>query len=684
MSILKRTSLTEDIKKRCYVARSRLLLCLLMLFLFSTLALPQGVVPENIQQKVNAIAAQIKPTIVKIYAVIPDYQGGKEIKMEVSGSGTIIHPDGFVLTNYHVAGRASYVRCTLSDGEKIDAYYYAGDPLTDLAIVKLKDNRKFPYARFGDSSRLKVGDWVIAAGSPYALSQSLTLGIVSNNKLVLPEILSPSEEMEVEGENVGSMITWIGHDAPIYAGNSGGPLLNLEGEIVGVNEIKIGLGGAIPGNIAKRVGEELIKNREITRSWLGIEIQPLLTTSKIKEGVLLSGVLKDSPAEKAGLLAGDIILEIGDKKVKVETIEEVPGFNQLTSGLPLDRYTRILLLREGRKMVVFLKPVKRERTYCDTKEIKRLGITARDISAYEMLKLKRDSQEGVVVTSVRPGGPAGEAKPPLGEKDVIAEIEGMKIKNIEELEKYLEGIKGDTSLIVRFDREREKMLTILALREEKEVEPIPYAKKGWLPLAVQSATDDIREKLRLDKRGVIITRVFTEDESFPLKVGDIVVEIEGESLPIRSPADKAVFFERLADYPVGKEIELTIIREGKEQKEKVRLFAEPPRREEMAKYKDSTLGMTVRELCFDDIKKLGEEREGVIVEAIEEGSWASLAALGVGDLILEINGQNVKDIEGFKEMLSRSREEKKDIVLFIERDSKNQFIEIRNLVWEVK
>lgn len=656
----------------------------LFIIFFSHLALPQRVVPEYVQQRVNAIAQQIKPAIVKIYAVIPDYYEGKEIKREVSGSGTIIHPNGFVLTNYHVAGRASYVRCILANGEKVDAYYYAGDPLTDLAIVKLKDERKYPFAKFGDSSKLKVGDWVIAAGSPYALSQSLTLGIVSNTRLVLPEIFSPSEGLEIEGENIGSMITWIGHDAPIYEGNSGGPLLNLEGEIVGVNEIKIGLGGAIPGNIARKVAEELIKNKEITRSWLGINIQPLLATSKMREGVLVAGVLKGSPAEKAGIQPGDIILEIGDKKLKVETIEDVPGFNQLTSELPLDSYTRVLLLHKGRKRVAFLKPVKREKTYCETKEIKRLGITARDISAYEMLELKRDSQEGVVVTSVRPGGPAGEAKPPLAEGDVIREIEGTKVKNIEELTKYLKEIKGETPILIRFERKKENMMTVVRLREEKETETIPYAKKGWLPIEVQSATDDIRDKLNLNRRGVIVTRVFTKDERFPIKVGDIIVEIEGESLPIRSVADKAVFFERLSNYSVGEEVELTILREGKEIKERVKLSAEPPGKGEVAKYKELSLGMTVRELCFDDIKALGEEKEGVIVEEIEEGNWASLARLSVGDLILEINGEKVKDINGFKEMMEKLKADKKDIVFFVERGIEKQFIEIKNLVWEAR
>ncbi|MBC7330335.1 PDZ domain-containing protein [bacterium] len=656
---------------------------LLHLFLFSLVAFPQREIPQSVQEKAKLVAEKIKPSIVKIFAVLPYYQQGKEIKMEVSGSGTIIHPDGYVLTNYHVAGNAKYVRCIMWDGEKIDGEYYAGDPLTDLAIIKLKSDRKFPTAKFGDSSKLRVGDWVIAAGSPYALSQSLTLGIVSNTRLVIPEIFR-GEEVEIEGENVGSMITWIGHDAPIYPGNSGGPLLNLEGEIVGVNEIAIGLGGAIPGNIAKKIAEELIKKKEITRSWLGIEIQPLLTTSRMKEGVLVSGVIKGSPAEKAGILPGDIILQIGDKNVKVATIEDIPEFNQLTSQLPLDGFTRILLLRKGLKRVVFLKPVKRESTYCKTKEIRRLGITARDISLKEAMELKRDSREGVVVTGVRPGGACGEAKPAIMEKDVIVEIDGKKVKNIEDLEKILSEIKGDADVLVRFERKKEKMLTVLHLKEEKETETPPYAKKGWLPISVQSLTDDLRGKLGIKKRGVIVTEVFTKDKAFPLKVGDIIVEINGEGLPIRSPADKAVFFERLTDYSVGEEIELTLMRDGQETIERVRLIEEPRGRDEVAKYKDSNLGMTVRDLCFEDVKEMEEGKEGVIIEGIEEGGWASIAGLGVSDIILEVNGKKAKNVEEFKNTLEELKKAKQDLVFYIERDTEHKFIEIRKQVWEVK
>ena len=639
-------------------------------------------VPEYVQKRVNIVASKIKPVLVKIYAIIPDFYQGREIKNEVSGSGAIIHPDGFIITNYHVAGKARYIRCTLSNGEKIDAYYYAGDPLTDIAIVKLKSNKKFPYAKFGNSSELKVGDWVIAAGSPYSLSQSITLGIVSNTKLVLPEFFFPFNKLEIDGENVGSMITWIGHDAPIYPGNSGGPLLNLDGEIVGVNEIKLGLSGAIPGNIARKIAEKLIKYREVERSWLGIEIQPLLQISEVKRGVLVSGVIENSPAEKSGILPGDIILKVGNKKVNVRTIEDIPSFNQIISGLPVNKQVKVVVYRKGRKKTFFLTPVKRENFYCEVKEIKRIGITGRNISFFESIELGKKDRKGVVVTSVSPGGPAGEAQPPLQKKDIITKINENEIKNVENLLSFLEGIRGETSLLVYFERKKKKMVTVLKIKERKESEIIPQVKKGWLPVCVEAITEETGKKLGIEETGVMITRTFTADKNFPLKCGDIITEIEGESLSVITPDDKEVFFEMLSDYPVGKEIEIGLLRNRKKIKVKVKLLKEPLKKDEVEKYQEPQIELTVRDLCFDDLQTIGMEKEGVIVDEVKEGGWASIAKMAVGDLILRVNNEKVKNVKDFKKIMEKLKREKKDIVFYIERGIHHLFVELRSVIWE--
>src|SRR6185295_5239678 len=204
---------------------------------------------------------------------------GRMKKMRGSGSGAIISAEGHILTNHHVAGRGTRFVCTLSTREEVDATLVGTDALADLAIIKLDlatrrlKDQPLPVAKFGDSDKLRVGDVVLAMGSPGGLSQSITRGIVANREMIVPR---NQIAMTLDGEKVGELVKWIGHDAVMYPGNSGGPLVNLAGEIVGVNEVGIAsLGGAIPSNLAQKVAQELIAKGNITRSWIGLEAQPL-------------------------------------------------------------------------------------------------------------------------------------------------------------------------------------------------------------------------------------------------------------------------------------------------------------------------------------------------------------------------------------------------------------------------
>jgi serine protease Do len=198
--------------------------------------------------------------------------------------------------------------CTLWNREEIEAELIGTDAMTDISVIKLKPDspREFEPVGFGDSTKMRVGDPVLAMGSPMALSQSVTLGIISNIEMIMPRFFGQSR-FRLDGEDVGSLVKWIGHDAPIYGGNSGGPLVNLKGEIIGINEISFGLGGAIPGNLAKQVAETLKANGKIERSWLGVDVQPVFKRAKNKRGVLISGVMDESPADTAGLKSGESI-----------------------------------------------------------------------------------------------------------------------------------------------------------------------------------------------------------------------------------------------------------------------------------------------------------------------------------------------------------------------------------------
>src|SRR2546428_2298372 len=217
-------------------------------------------VPSHLRSQVDAAISKVKPALVRIRVVSAEYSEGREVKIQAVGSGAIITKDGYLITNHHVAGHAKRMFCTLWNREEVEAELVGTDPLTDISVLKLKSEtpREFTPARFGDSSKMRVGDSVLAMGSPMALSQSVTLGIVSNTEMIMPRFFGPFARFKLDGEDVGTLVRWIGHDAPIYGGNSGGPLGNLRREIIGINEISFGLAGAIPGNLAQGVAEQIM------------------------------------------------------------------------------------------------------------------------------------------------------------------------------------------------------------------------------------------------------------------------------------------------------------------------------------------------------------------------------------------------------------------------------------------
>jgi serine protease Do len=641
----------------------------------------------KIREAIDTAVSKVKPALVRIHVVQMNYYGGREVKYEASGSGVIISKDGYVITNHHVAGKAREIVCTLSNKEEVEAERVGTDPLTDITVLKLRSDgdKVYPFAKFGDSSKLKVGDRVLAMGSPLDLSQSVTLGIASNTELVM---LSSSlrSRLTIEGERVGSIVLWIGHDAQIYPGNSGGPLVNLAGEVVGINEIRIGLGGAIPSNIARDVASELIEQGKVTRSSTGLEIQPMLKSSEDKKGALVAGTMDGSPAEKAGFESGDILLSFAGQEIDVRYPEQFPRFMQLASAIPVGSEIDAIVLRDGQEKRLTLVTEERQRAREDTHELKRWGITARDISLMDAKQLKREDRNGVIVYDTRPGGPCDEAKPAIRSGDVITGVNGEPVNNVADLlklaDEITEGQDKPVPATVSFERKTEKYMTVVKVGI-KELQQSPLeVRKAWVPIATQVLTREMAKALDIeDRTGVRVTQVYpgTVAEEVGLQVGDLIVKLDGEPIPASYPEDYEVFPTMVRQYRAGTEAELTVLRGEEELKIAVELPVSSRLEREMKKYRDDRFEFTVRNVAFLDIVRAKWELdvEGVLVHEVAKGGWAALGNLAVGDLVKELDGHAVTGVSSMKELMEEIAERKPEhVVIKVLRGIHTMYIEL--------
>src|SRR5512133_565648 len=445
--------------------------------------------PANVRAAVDAAIERMRPALVRIQVVFTEYREGRELKLQAVGSGVIITKDGYIITNHHVAGHAVRIICTLWNREEIEAELIGTDPLTDISVIRLRPvrPREFTPASFGDSARLVVGDSLLAMGSPMALSQSVTMGILSNKEMMMPKMFGSMGRFKLEGEDVGTLVRWLGHDAAIYGGNSGGPLVNLAGEIVGINEIQFGLSGAIPGNLARSVATELMSRGKVRRSWLGLDVQPQFKHlgEERSRGVIISGVIADSPAARAGLQPGDLLLQLAGKPTNVRYEEELPDFMRLVTDLTIGKEVTAQIMRAGQPITLQLVPVERGEINPPEQELKPWGITARNLSFITAREMKRTNQIGVLIHSVRPGGPAGEAKPSLEPKDVLVEVNGSPVNNLQELldvtKKLTAGKTEPTPVIASFERQARRYLTVVRVGIQELRDPGLAVSKAWLP-----------------------------------------------------------------------------------------------------------------------------------------------------------------------------------------------------------
>ena len=384
----------------------------------------------------------------------------KEHKSSGLGSGVIVSSDGYIITNSHVVKDADEIKVTLADKKEFTGKVIGSDPKTEIAVVKI-DAKNLPTVFWGNSDKLQVGEVVLAVGNPYGLNQTVTMGIVS----------------ALGRANVGiaDYEDFIQTDAAINPGNSGGALVNIKGELVGINTAIYstsggyqGIGFAIPSNMVKSVMESLIKTGKVVRGWLGVSIQkvtPELARQfdlKDEVGALIGDIIEESPADKAGLQRGDIILEYNGRKIEEPTMLR----NMVANTLPGDQHT-VTVLRDGKTRTVTVtigelpsdlqQPVETG----DYQNVMK-GISVQDMSPELTKKLKiPDKIKGVIISDVDEGSVGAGV---LNQGDVIQEINRKKVSDVKSYKEIVAKIPTEESVLLLIFRGGSSLFVTLSQR----------------------------------------------------------------------------------------------------------------------------------------------------------------------------------------------------------------------------
>ncbi len=639
--------------------------------------------------QVEAAVRAVYPALVRIHVVAEEGGGGRMQKGRSSGSGTIISPDGYILTNHHVAGRATRITVRLADRQELKATLVGTDPLADLAVLKIdradlrNPQAELPVAKFGDSDALEVGDAVLAMGSPAGLSQSVTQGIVANT-----EMIAPGGTMRLDGESVGELVRWIGHDAVIFFGNSGGPLVNLKGEIVGVNEVGIGsLGGAIPSNLARKISDELIEKGYVARSWIGLVAQPLLKTMDAKSGILVGGVIGGSPAAKAGLKAGDLVTRCNGKEVPASrAAEDLPVFNRMLLEAEIGSEISLEGSRDGRPMNWKVIGTAREPAEPREKELLSWGITARDLTELNAKELLREDNKAVLVQSIRPGGAAAASKPAISPGDLILAVSGKPTPALADLirvsDEITEGKTEPVPVLVSYERDGRNYLTVVKIGPEPDPDKPGLVKKAWIGIDTQVISSDLAEALGVSgSKGVRITQVHpgSSAEKAGLRAGDLLLKLDGTVIPTSRPEESDVFASLIRQYRIGTDVTLSVRRASQNIEIKVPLDASPEGTSELDSFECETLEFNSRDIGQADRvnDKLPADLKGILIAAVTPAGWAALGGLSSGDILISIDGKAVESIEVLKPILAELEENRRSpVVLFVRRGITTRYIEL--------
>lgn len=393
-------------------------------------------------------------------------QGGTRERLQSAlGTGFIISKDGYIVTNNHVVQNADKIYVTLSDknpkDDKVTAKVIGLDPETDLALLKIDVKNDLPYVKFGDSDKMEVGDWVVAIGNPFGLSNTVTTGIVS-----------------AKGRDIhaGPYDNFIQTDASINPGNSGGPLLNLNGEVIGINTAIAasgqGIGFAIPSKLASSIIDQLKSGQKVSRGWIGVTIQDLdEVTAKalgLKEakGALIGSVMPNEPAAKAGLKSGDIVI-----KIENTAITSASDLTKVIASYKPNSKIRVTAIRDGKEKQFTVTLGERNLTANKPAgELQKglsLGVSLRELTNQDKQTLRiPENINGILIVDVKQGGQA--AKAGIMPQDIILAANLKAVRTVKDLTTIIEKEgKQRGAIVLQIYRQGNSFIVSIPLEEKK-------------------------------------------------------------------------------------------------------------------------------------------------------------------------------------------------------------------------
>jgi Do/DeqQ family serine protease len=412
---------------------------------------------EDLQEVIIAVSNSIKLSVVHIEVVHKQ----DDLKFKSLASGLVVDQRGYILTNEHVVDKATSVLVTLPSKLEYPAEIIGVDKQTDLALIKIDTPEQLLTAKLGNSDEVQVGEWVIAVGNPYGFDRTVSFGVVSGKGRVVP--FMPTA--------VPLINDFIQTDAAIDPGSSGGPLVNLKGEAIGINSMGLGRaqGFTIPINMAKEVMEKLLQSGTIERGWAGISLQPFSRKfasyyglSDLK-GVLIADVQEDSPSDRAGLKPGDVVLKFRGQPISAEKSEDLNKFAQLIAATPVGTQAELKILRNQKEFTVAMEVGTQPKVKPEEYETE-YGFTVEEITdnLYRMKRL--EDKNGVYVSYVDVAGPAGQAD--LQSGDVIKKVEDFEVENLEDFKGALEKVEGKEQIMLQVKKGKLARFVLLEPEEK--------------------------------------------------------------------------------------------------------------------------------------------------------------------------------------------------------------------------